>query len=101
MTTKLRQAEKAKIVYEENPNYTRGALIADFGGAMGLMLGLNILDVLVFSGSVLKLIAKKIRKGLKSSFWSRQSGDEIRGPTRGRMDSEQSLKTVRTTHDRV
>ena len=32
---------------------------------MGLMLGLNILDVLVFSGSVLKLIAKKIRKGLK------------------------------------
>ena len=31
---------------------------------MGLMLGLNILDVLVFSGSVLKLIAKKIRKGL-------------------------------------
>ena len=64
VTTKLRQAEKAKIVYEENPNYTRGALIADFGGAMGLMLGLNILDVLVFSGSVLKLIVKKIRKGL-------------------------------------
>ena len=65
VTTKLRQAEKAKIVYEENPNYTRGALIADFGGAMGLMLGLNILDVMVFSGSVLKMIAKKIRKGLK------------------------------------
>ena len=39
---------------------------------MGLMLGLNILDVLVFSGSVLKLIAKKIRKGLKSNVWSRQ-----------------------------
>ena len=63
VTTKLRQAEKAKIVYEENPNYTRGALIADFGGAMGLMLGLNVLDVLVFSGSIIKLIAKKLRKG--------------------------------------
>ena len=35
---------------------------------MGLMLGLNILDVLVFSGSVLKLIAKKIRNGLKKKF---------------------------------
>ena len=67
VTTKLRQAEKAKIVYEENPNYTRGALIADFGGAMGLMLGLNILDVLVFSGSIVKLIAKKLRKGSRSS----------------------------------
>ena len=38
-------------------------MIADFGGAMGLMLGLNVLDVLVFSGSIIKLIAKKLRKG--------------------------------------
>ena len=51
---------------------------------MGLMLGLNILDVLVFSGSVLKLIAKKIRNGLESSVWSRQSGDEVWRSSRGR-----------------
>ena len=58
---------------------------------MGLMLGLNILDVLVFSGSVLKLIAKKIRKGLKSSFWSRLA--RRRGSESNRQRSE-SIRQV-------
>ena len=46
---------------------------------MGLMLGLNILDVLVFSGSVLKMIAKKIRKGIKSSVMADSPGPGLRG----------------------
>ena len=46
---------------------------------MGLMLGLNILDVLVFSGSVLKMIAKKIRKGIKSSVMGHNLWQTVRG----------------------
>ena len=44
----------SKVVYEELPNYTKEELSADVGGALGLILGLNVLDVLVFSGALIK-----------------------------------------------
>ena len=47
----------SKVVYEELPNYTKEELLADIGGALGLILGLNVLDVLVFSGALIKRIS--------------------------------------------
>ena len=54
ITTTLKVAEMSKVVYEELPNYTKEELYADIGGALGLILGLNVLDVLVFSGALIK-----------------------------------------------
>ena len=51
VATTLKVAEKSKILYEESPNYTEEELVADIGGSLGLILGLNLLDVLIFSGS--------------------------------------------------
>ena len=59
VTTKLKLAEKSKIIYEEQPNYTKEELLADIGGALGLFLGLNLLDVLLFLGQILKVIIMK------------------------------------------
>ena len=50
VATTLKVAEKSKILYEESPNYTEEELLADIGGSLGLILGLNLLDVLIFSG---------------------------------------------------
>ena len=60
ITTQLKVAEMAKVVYEEKSVYTKEELLADIGGALGLILGLNLLDVLVFSGSLCKMISRKI-----------------------------------------
>ena len=35
ITTTLKVAEMSKITYEEFPNYTKEALVADIGGALG------------------------------------------------------------------
>ena len=59
ITTKLKLAEKSKIIYDEHPNYTKAELLADIGGSLGLILGLNLLDVFVFSGSIMRIISKK------------------------------------------
>ena len=60
VTTKLKLAEKSKIIYEEQPNYTKEELLADIGGALGLFLGLNLLDLLLFLGQLLKILITKI-----------------------------------------
>ena len=41
ISTTLKVAEKAKVIYEETPNYTKEELFADIGGALGLFLGLG------------------------------------------------------------
>jgi len=35
ITTTLKTAEMSKVTYEEFPNYTKEALVADIGGALG------------------------------------------------------------------
>ena len=46
----MRFAAIGHVRREEAPTYTVNQLLADIGGAMGLILGLNILDVILFSG---------------------------------------------------
>ena len=41
ISTTLKVAEKAKVIYKETPNYTKEELFADIGGALGLFLGLG------------------------------------------------------------
>ena len=44
ISTTLKVAEKAKVIYKETPNYTKEELFADIGGALGLFLGFGSLN---------------------------------------------------------
>ena len=65
VTTHLKLAEKAKIIYAESPKYSISALVSDIGGSMSLILGLNLLDLFVFSGSMMLSMMLSIKIGLK------------------------------------
>jgi len=98
VSTTLKVAELSKVVFEETPNYTSEQLVSDIGGALGLALGLNILDLLMFSGSFAKTVIQKIRmaigyirrtvkkKGLKkllrSDHFEKLGGKEEKEPRR-------------------
>ena len=56
----LKLSEIAGFLYEEVPSYSTGHLVSDIGGALGLVLGLSILDCLVFSGIVLRKALRAI-----------------------------------------
>ena len=62
------------MIYEETPSYTLGKLIADIGGTLGLILGLNILEILVFVVKATKIaqekmfFKEKIENSKRSSF---------------------------------
>ena len=62
------------MIYEETPSYTLGKLIADIGGTLGLILGLNILEILVFVVKATKIaqekmfFKEKIENSERSSF---------------------------------
>ena len=89
ISTTLKVAEKAKVIYEETPNYTKEELFADIGGALGLFLGfgstlqwlvhdlvmlrnlpkgLNLLDVFVFSETVMRLSGQKMLEAMNYIF---------------------------------
>ena len=56
----LKLAEVSGFVHEETPTYSAGSLVSDIGGALGLLLGLSILDLMMFSS----LVFKKFISGL-------------------------------------
>ena len=49
----MKLAEKGNLVREE-PTYQFDALVSDIGGALGLVLGLSILDLLLFSTNLIR-----------------------------------------------
>ena len=50
----LKLSEFGGVFHEELPAYSFGALVSDIGGALGLVLGLSIVDFLVCSGNMLR-----------------------------------------------
>ena len=59
ISVKLKMAEDGDVINEEIPSYPFGALVSDIGGAMGLLLGLSVLDLLVYSGTVVRYLTDK------------------------------------------
>ena len=57
----LKLAEVSGIIYEETPTYSAGLLVFYIGGTLGLLLGLSILDLMMFSS----LVFKKCIRGLE------------------------------------
>ena len=53
MSVSVKLAEKGNLVREE-PTYQFDALVSDIGGALGLVLGLSILDLLLFSTNLVR-----------------------------------------------
>ena len=60
ITATLKIAEVSGIVHEESPVYSKEALISDIGGALGLVLGLNLLDFLICSGIFFKEMVNRL-----------------------------------------
>ena len=111
ISTTLKVAEKAKVIYKETPNYTKEELFADIGGALGLFLGLgsqietiplsstnfcgnlqkglNLLDVFVFSGTVMRLSGQKILEGMNYIF----RGQLFRSNRLSRQKSKRHVKS--------
>ena len=52
--------ELQDTINEERPVYTFGALTSDIGGAMGLLLGLSVLDLLMFSSLAIRKVASGV-----------------------------------------
>ena len=52
-------AEQSGVIREE-ATYKFGELVSDIGGALGLICGLSILDLLVFSTSFFRKVTKRI-----------------------------------------
>ena len=62
----LKLSESFGFLYEEVPSYSTGHLVSDIGGALGLVLGLSVLDCLVFAGIVLRKALRAMSKFSRS-----------------------------------
>ena len=59
VTVSIRLAEQNGIIREE-PTYTFASLVSDVGGALGLILGLSILDILIPVSNLLRNVCNFI-----------------------------------------
>ncbi|CBY14014.1 unnamed protein product [Oikopleura dioica] len=66
ISTQLKMAEVVGTIYQERPNYTINELVADIGGSLGLVLGLSMIDMLVFGRAVFRIIQRKCHAILSS-----------------------------------
>ena len=74
----LKLSEFGGEFHEELPAYSFGALVSDIGGALGLVLGLSIVDFLVCSGNVLRKGFKKLASmKRKQTFLKKVSSPQV------------------------
>ena len=62
--SELQLAEQMNVRKEETPAYTFSALLADTGGALGLILGLSILQIFHWIWAMIPF-AKNVKKNIK------------------------------------
>ena len=84
----IKLAEFGGTFHEESPSYPLGALVSDIGGALGLVLGLSILDLLVCSSNF-------VRKGINGLFAIKRKHDHCRNVSKISILNPNSFCTFR------
>ena len=70
ITVSVRLAEQNGIIREE-PTYTFDSLVSDIGGALGLILGLSVLDLLLPVSDLLRNLCGLTFRSIKSVRFER------------------------------
>ena len=60
MSVTLKLAETNGYVFEESPTYSFGNLVSDIGGALGLILGLSVLDIILMPSKIISHFLKTL-----------------------------------------
>ena len=57
----LKLSDEVKVIFQEQPKYSRSELLANMGGTAGLVLGLSVLSILQMMDSILTYTARTVK----------------------------------------
>ena len=57
----LKLSDEVKVIFQEQPKYSRSELLANMGGTAGLVLGLSVLSILQMMDSILTYTVRSVK----------------------------------------